>query len=281
MSLEKGLEWEYEQHQFKGYSIAGQTTSLFYKNAKVAFDIAQGLPYHLSAKLFCLSHLHADHGSGIAYVLSQRSLFRQPTANIMLPEYAVDSIHRILKEWQNIEGFEYDYELTGVNESTTFKLSDKLTVKSFPTVHRVPSFGYMLYEKKKKLKKVYENASREEILKAKSQGQAVEELYEAPLLAFTGDTQIEFLDQHPDIKKVPLLFMETTYLDEKKSIEETRKWGHTHLDELLPRLYELKNAHISLIHLSARYSTPQAFNILKEKLPENWQDRISVFPRPF
>ncbi len=281
MSLLKGLPWNYQDLDFKGYSIAGQTTSLMFNNPKICFDIGQGLPFHMNAKLYCLTHLHADHGAGLNYVLSQRSLFRLPQVNIMLPKSVIDSADRILKEWMKIEGFEYSYNLIGVDAGTTFDFSEKYRVMAFPTTHRVSSFGYLVYEKKKKLKAEFQNCSRGELIKAKSQGVNIEEPVMVPLVAFTGDTQIEFIDSHPDVRRAKVLFMECTYLDSKKSVAETRKWGHLHLDEFVENLTKFENEHISLIHLSARYSSPEAAEILKDRLPPVMLERLSVFPRPF
>ena len=280
MSLLRGFPWSFENMDFQGYSIAGQTTSIVYKNAKICFDIAQGLPFNLNAQLYCLTHLHADHGSGLNYLLSQRSLFRLPQANIMLPERNVDSVHKILKEWEKIEGFDYDYNLIGVKAGTTFDFSNKYKVMAFPTTHRVTSFGYIVYEKKKKLLPEFEGQDRQEILDAKSQGKKIEMQIEEPKITITGDTQIEFLEAHPDVTKSDLLFMECTYLDEKKDVSQARQWGHIHLDEIIEKQDLIENKHICLIHLSARYPTVIAEKILASKLNQELHSKISIFPRP-
>ena len=280
MSLLRGFPWSHKNLDFKGYSVAGQSTSLMFSNAKICFDIAQGFPFNLNAKLYCLTHLHADHGSGLNYVLSQRSLFRLPQANIMLPAENIDSVNIILTEWMKIEGFEYDYKLIPVDENTLFDFSAKYQVRAFPTTHRVSSFGYIVYEKKKKLKSEFQNVSRQDIINAKQNNITIEEEVLNPIIAFTGDTQIEFIKAHPDITRAQVLFMECTYLDDKKSLEETRKWGHLHFDEFVNSIDEFKNEHISLIHLSARYSTPQSEKIIGSQLPHNYKEKVSIFPRP-
>lgn len=282
MSLEKGFEWSYKDHNFKGYSIAGQSTSIFYKNAKICFDIAQGLPFNLNAKLYCLTHLHADHAAGLSYLLSQRSLFRLPPAKIMLPKSAISSVQIILQEWMKLEGFEYDYQLIGVDDKENeYDFDKNYLVKAFKTTHRVDSYGYLIYQKKTRLKKELQNLDRKELLSHKAKGHSIEEKICTPLVAFTGDTQIEFLTSHPDILRSEILFMECTYLDNKKSVQETRHWGHTHLDEILIHSEKFANKHISLIHLSARYNMSEAQRILDKKMESHLKKRCSIFPRPF
>lgn len=280
MSLLHGLDWQWGELDFKGYSIAGQTTSVVFRNPKICFDIGQGLPFHLNSKLFCLTHMHADHGGGLSYLLSQRSLFRLPRVNIMLPKDFIDPVHRILKESMAMEGFHYSYDLLGVDETTSFDFSEQYQVKTFPTTHRVKSFGYLVYEKKKKLKAQYSKLQPQQLIELKAQGKEIEESIEEPLVAFTGDTQIEFINAHPDVTKAKVLLMECTYLDDRKSVAAAREWGHIHLDEIMENINHFQNQHISLIHLSARYSSEEAKKILKQRIPKDQHSRWSLFPRP-
>jgi ribonuclease Z len=281
MSLSQGFDWKYDDHHFQGYSLAGQTTSIYFKEPKVCFDIGQGLPFHLSAKLFCLSHLHADHGSGIHYLLSQRSLFRLPEVPILVPAQHCSSIQKIIREWEKIEELKFSYQLIPVEEGLTFDLSSQWQVRAYPTPHRISSFGYIIFTKKKKLKDQYQNLAPHELILARSKGQPIDQIVYEPTVAFTGDTRIEFIETHPEFGLSQVLLMECTYLDHKKSIEETRRWGHIHLDEIIERQSLFKNEKVGLIHLSARYTTAEANKILKEKLSTDFRARVEIFPRPF
>lgn len=281
MSLERGFDWDYSDLNFKGYSIAGQTTSMVFQNAKICFDIGPGLPFHMAAHLYCLTHLHADHGAGINFLLSQRSLFSLPQAKIMLPSEHIDLVDSILKKWMEIEGFNYNYQLIPSVHGQFFDFNPNYSIKSFRTTHRIPSYGYIIYEKKKKLKKEFQNLKRNELIELRDQGVEINESILNPLVCFTGDTQIEFLKSDPDVLKAKVLFVECTYLDNKRNIEQAREWGHIHLDEIIKNINELTNEHISLIHLSARYSTSEASKILDQKIPETLRERFSIFPRPF
>ena len=102
-----------------------------------------------------------------------------------------------------------------------------------------------------------------------------------PLVSFTGDTQIEFLDLSPEVVNSKILIVECTYLDERKSIKNARDWGHIHFDELLPRLKEIKSEKIFLTHISSRYKISEAKKILQKKVEavdsDLWE-RIELFP---
>lgn len=281
MSLARGFSCQFGRQEFAGYSLAGQTTSVFHKNSKVCFDIGQGLPFHLSAKAFCLTHLHADHGSGLHYVLSQRSLFRLPKVPIFLPGKHIKSAGIIIREWEKIEELDYAFELIPAEEGLQWNLENGQQIRAYPTPHRIESFAYVLFDKKKKLLKKYQDLNPHELIDLRKQGVSLEENLFEPLVAFSGDTKIEFLERHPIMLQSQILFMECTYLDKKKSIEETRKWGHIHLDEIVNCADQFQNQFISLIHVSSRYKTHEVLSILQKKLPPSLIKKVHLFPRPF
>ncbi len=72
--------------------------------------------------------------------------------------------------------------------------------------------------------------------------------------------------------------METTYLDERKSIQSARDWGHTHFLEFMDRLGDIRSERIILIHSSARYSWEEARTILESKLRAEDRERVILFP---
>jgi ribonuclease Z len=118
-----------------------------------------------------------------------------------------------------------------------------------------------------------------ELGRLRRQGQDLDEFIDEPVVSFTGDTRIEFLDDET-VRRSRVLIMEVTYWDKKKSVENAREWGHIHFDELLPRLESIKSEKILLIHASARYSTAELKKILDERLPEHFKHRVELFPRP-
>ena len=110
----------------------------------------------MNSQLYCLTHLHADHGGGINFLLSQRSLMGLGTANIMLPEEHLEKVDRLLKIWMEIEEFEYNYKLIPSHEQQLFQLNPQYAIRPFATTHRIASYGYIVYQCKKRLKKEYQ-----------------------------------------------------------------------------------------------------------------------------
>jgi ribonuclease Z len=280
MSLAAGFDWAFEDWNFTGYSLAGITTSIFCRNAGVLFDVGQGLPFQNSAKHILITHAHMDHASGIPYLLSQKNMCGQKETNLFVPESFAEPITEILKIWRRVDGHEYDFKLTPAKIGQLYDLDKLYSVKPFATPHRVPSQGYLLYQKKKRLRAELQGASQEKILEFRAKGEDPNENFLEPAVAFTGDTKKEFIESNPDVARAKILFVEVTFWDEAKTVEHARHWGHMHFDELLELLPRLKNERVVLIHASVRYTTARLREILSARLPAHERERVVLFPRP-
>jgi ribonuclease Z len=271
-------DFEHAGIKISGLSLAGVRTSLTLPQYSIAFDVAQGLPHALSMHHYFISHGHMDHASGIPYIISQKAMGSHKTPSFYMPESMVNPMSEIMKQWSKIEGFEYAFKFYSAKSGDEFEISSSIVVKPFKTLHRVPSLGYSVFRKVRKLRTEFVDHSSSEIAKLKLEGiEPTKEMMES-LVSFTGDTQIEFLDLSPEVRNSKILVMETTYLDDRKSIQSARDWGHTHLQEVLVRLPEIKSERIVLIHSSARYSWEEAKKILEKSLRPEDRERVVLFP---
>lgn len=280
MSLAQGYVWTHGSIKLVGYSMAGISTSIAYPDADVCFDVAQGLPFQMPITNLLITHGHMDHAHGLPYVIAQKSMTRMPTPQIFMPASLVQPMKNILKAWEKIEEHTYDCNFIPIEFDREYPLKWPYFFKAFPTYHRIDSCGYTVFERKKKLRSNLANKTREELLALKAQGIELEESTDTPLVSFTGDTKIEYLDSRPWIKQSKVLITETTFVDNKKTIENAREWGHLHFDELSKHLESIKSEKILLIHISARYTTPYLKELLDARLPEHLKTKVVVFPRP-
>lgn len=278
MDLFNGAEFKINDLRLQGLSLSGIRTAISLPEYHLSFDVAQGFPYLLNLHHFFISHGHLDHAAGIPYIISQKAMNSQPAPKFYMPSSLVEPMTSMMKIWEKVEGHEYKYEFLPVTTASRIHLNSSHFIKPFRTLHRIDSFGYTLYQITKKLRNDLQGASREEILSLKNKGEEVNSLDEKPLVSFTGDTQIEFLDLAPEVKKSKVLIVECTYLDERRSVEQARKWGHIHWQELKPRLKEIESEKIVLIHLSSRYPTKEAIAFLNKELSREEKERVVLFP---
>jgi ribonuclease Z len=185
-----------------------------------------------------------------------------------------------MRAWEEAESHAYQFQFFAAEPGQEYPLKDPYFFIPFPTSHRVPSQGYTVYERRKRLRPELAGLSRDELLAQKRAGVELDLNYSEALISFTGDTRIEFLDLAPEVAKSRILVMEVTFYDEQKTVENARYWGHIHLDELIPRLDSIRAERIVLIHASARYTSKQIREILDAKVPEQHKSRIALFPRP-
>jgi ribonuclease Z len=277
MSLNVGSDWSYQDLRFHGLSLSGIRTTLALPELHLAFDVAQGFPFLFPIKKFFLTHGHLDHAAGIPYIISQKNLLRMPMAEYYMPPSLVEPLTEIMRLWEKIEDHHYSFQFIGVNQNE-IPVNPHHFIRAFPTYHRIESFGYTLFKRNKRLHSALAGASKAEVIEAKKRGDKIDEFYDTPLVSFTGDTKIEFLDGPSWIRTSKVLFLESTYLDDKKTIQQAREWGHTHLDEIIPHLDSIKSEKIVLIHLSSRYTMDEALHIVRQKIPARHQDRVLIFP---
>ncbi|CAN5560881.1 MBL fold metallo-hydrolase [soil metagenome] len=279
MSLATGYPLVYGDLRFTGYSLAGISTSIAMPEADVLFDVAQGLPFQTPYNTILLTHAHMDHASGLPYLISQKSMQRRPKPLVIMPEAAIDPLTRMMKIWHEIDQFEYAFEFRAVKYGEDIPLKGEYFARSFPTFHRVPSQGYTIFKRRKRLKTEFAKATPQELGSLRREGKVIDETLEENLVSFTGDTKIEFLESD-QARKSKVLFMEVTYWDGKKSVENAREWGHIHFDELLPKLEKIEAEKIVLIHASARYTTKDIRAIIEDRVPEHLKPKLILFPRP-
>jgi len=272
-------EWVYGEWTLRGVTRAGIGTCFLLPSLDIAFDVAQGFLELARVSRFFITHGHMDHASGIPYLISQRALAHVTAPIFYMPESMVLPMKNIISNWEEIEGYKYQYYFHPIQVGEEVMLRADLLVRPFTAYHRIPALGYTLFRRKKRLKAEFKGLSGNRIRDLRKSGQQVEEFWEEPEISFSGDTKIDFFDKNEVVRKSRILVMEVTYLDERKGVDQARKWGHVHLDELIPRLSQFQGEKILITHLSARYSVSECERILDKRVPQNLRHKIEVFPQ--
>jgi ribonuclease Z len=241
--------------------------------------VAQGLPHTFKAKTFLITHAHLDHASGIPYLISQKTLLKMKPATFYMPSAMMPSMKNIMHEWEKIDGHTYSFEFAEAKVGEEIELTPHCFFKPFKTFHRVPSVGYTIFEKRKKLKPEFADKKDREFVKMKNEGVEFTDMVKTPIFAYTGDTKIEFWEENPEVLQSKILFVEVTYLDQKKTVNDAREWGHIHLDEILPLLPEFKGEKLVFTHISSRYQGKFTQQVLQEKIPKEFHSKVDFFPR--
>lgn len=267
--------FEYKNIKVKFNSIGGIESCYILPDFKVAFDIGRCPQDLIDIPSVFLSHGHLDHASGLSYYFSQRSLKNLGPGTIYVPSKIFRPLKKITKQWQKIEEFDYKSNLEGLKPGHEIKLQDNLSVIAIKAIHRVSALGYVIMQEVKKLKEEYSKLPGKEIAELKKTKEIFDTI-KKPVFAYSGDSTIEIVRDNPLMREAKVLFMECTYIDEKRSIERARKWGHTHLDEILANREWFNNEKVVLIHLSRRYSSNYIQFVLNNKLKDQDRDKFVI-----
>lgn len=261
----------------QGIAEGGVETNLRVPELKLMFDIGMCPPKALNFRRVMISHGHTDHFGGIHYYLSQRGMRKLPRAHIHLPEELVEPLEELLAVWSKIEGFSYDYVLHPSKPGESYALNQTLTGHAIRTQHRVPSLAWVIERKTRRLRDEYKELEGREIAELRKQGVQVTDPVIVPVLGVTGDTTIDTFISSERLRTCKVLVHECTSWDDRRGIEVTRGWGHTHVDELIEQLEHFEGDTVVLVHRSLRHSRGFAKRVVHERFPPQLREKIRVF----
>ncbi|MDA1016926.1 MAG: metal-dependent hydrolase, partial [Planctomycetota bacterium] len=210
------------------------------------------------------------------YVARRRMMKMEPPT-IYLPEEVLEPAQKMLKSWQRLDRGRMLCELVGVKAGDEFELSREHVVTVFATKHTVPSVGYVVWDRRRKLRAEFVGRTGEEIRDLRLAGTDVTEEIRVPLVCYVGDSAPVGLDNYPPVYEAQVLITELTFFRPEHRKEKIHKFGHTHLDDLLSRAEKFQNELIILTHLSTRYHEGQALKAIRERLPDSLQERIHLW----
>jgi ribonuclease Z len=145
------------------------------------------------------------------------------------------------------------------------------------TTHTVPSVGYQVWLRRKKLKPEYQGLTGDEIRDIRLSGVEVSAEIRTPLICYMGDTSPAGLDNNPTVFESKILITELTFFRPEHRKDKLHKFGHTHLDDLIERADRFNNELIIAMHFSTRYQTNQIERAVMKRLPPRLKERIRLW----
>jgi ribonuclease Z len=152
-----------------------------------------------------------------------------------------------------------------------------LVITAFRTSHTIPSLGYVVWDRRFKLKEEYHGLPGERIRDLRLSGTAVTREVRTPLLAYTGDTSPAGLDNYPPVYEAKILITEVSFIRPNHRREKIHKFGHMHLDDVVERAERFRNELIIFAHFSTRYHPQEIRRLLEGKLPPHLQERVKLW----
>lgn len=267
----------YKGLTIEGYSRAAVQSYWRIAELKLGFDLG-GSPWSfMGTQHFFVSHAHLDHLAAIPVYVARRRMMKMEPPTIYLPAEVVDNVHKALHVWQRLDRGRMVCELVGLKPGDEVELSREHVVSAFATKHTVPSLGFVVWDRRKKLKPEFQGMSGDEIRDVRMSGREVSQDVRVPLVCYTGDTAPAGLDGYPPVYESQILITELTFFRPEHRKEKIHKFGHTHLDDIIERAENFKNELIILAHFSTRYHERQIRAAVERRMPAHLRERVVLW----
>lgn len=268
---------EFKGLTIEGYSRAAVQSYWRIPELKLGFDLG-GSPWSfMGNQTYFVSHAHLDHMAALPVLVARRRMMKMEPPTIYVPAEVRDDVERLLRCWQRLDRGRQNCELVAVSPGDEIELSREHVVTVFRTKHTVPSVGYVVFDRRKKLKPEYRGLSGDEIRDLRLSGTEVSGEVRVPLVAYCGDTAPQGLDEEPAVYEAQVLITEMTFFRPEHRKEKIHKHGHTHLDDIVERADRFRNELIVLGHFSTRYHERQIRRAMEKRLPDALRDRVELW----
>jgi ribonuclease Z len=255
-------------------SVGGFETCIEVPSWQLCFDIGRCPPSAVKHRRVCFTHSHVDHMGGIAHHVSLRDLLGMPPAEYLVPEPSHGAFCALLDAWRALDRSELPANVRGVTPGDAIETGRDRRIHVFQSYHRVPTVGYALERRSRRLKPELVGLPSDRIVAMRAAGVDIHDEANAIELAFCGDTLIEVVEREEHVRRARVLILECTFLDDRAPVAHARKTGHVHLDEIVERAPLFGNEAILLTHFSPRYGRSEILAALDAKLPPGLRERV-------
>jgi len=271
------LSMTHDSLTIDGYSRAAVQSYWRIAEMKLGFDLGAHPWDFMALPRILVSHAHLDHIAALPAYVARRRMMKMEKPTIYMPESAVSSVDAMLKCFSRLDRGRLPCDLIPLTPNQEIELSRELVVTTSATKHSIPSLGFIVWDRRKKLRPEFADLTGDQIRDIKLSGIDVTREVRIPLVAYTGDTAPEGLDACPDMYRAKILITEMTFVAPDHRKEKIHKHGHTHLDDIVARRNEFKNEIVICGHFSTRYNDTQIRRWVDKALPDRLDGRLRLW----
>ncbi len=261
----------------EGYSRAAVQTYWRIPELKIGFDLGAQPWSFMGTPTWFVSHAHMDHLVALPVYVARRRMMKMDPPTIYLPEATVEPMHKILRLFSRLDRGRLPCELVPIKPGDEIELSRELVVTVSATAHSVPSLGFVVWERRRKLKTELQGLSGDKIRDLRISGADVTDEVRVPRVAYLGDSRPEGLDATPAMFDADVLIIELTFVAPGHRRERIHKFGHMHIDDFIERRDKFANELIIAGHFSTRYHDRQIRREVEKVLPDMLDGRLRLW----
>ena len=261
----------------EGYSRAAVQTYWRLPELKVGFDFGAQPWSFMSTPTWFVSHSHLDHIVALPVYVARRRMMKMEPPTIYLPEAAVEPVRQMLHCFSRLDRGRLPCNLEAARPGDEIELSREHVVTVSATTHTVPSLGFIVWERRQKLKPEYRELTGEQIRDLRLSGTVVTAETRIPRIAYLGDSAPKGLDDCPAMYEAQVLILEMTFVAPGHRKDKIHKFGHIHLDDVMERRDRFENELIIASHFSTRYHHKQIRDLVHRRVPDMFDGRLYLW----
>ncbi|MCI0704892.1 MAG: MBL fold metallo-hydrolase [Planctomycetia bacterium] len=261
----------------EGWSRAAVQSYWRIPELKVGFDLGAQPWDFMGTPTWFVSHTHLDHVAALPVYVARRRMMKMDPPTIYVPAESFDDVKKLMVIMHRLDRGRQLAELKSVQAGDEIELSREQVVSVFDTVHTIPSRGFVVWERRNKLKDEFVGLPGEKIRDLKLSGVAITREVRIPLVAYTGDTAPAGLDKNPACFEAKILITELSFIRASHRRDKIHKFGHMHLDDFIERAAQFKNELIVAAHFSTRYHPNEVRKLLDVKLPAELKAKMKLW----
>ncbi|MGE3809266.1 MAG: MBL fold metallo-hydrolase [Gemmataceae bacterium] len=261
----------------EGYSRAAVQSYWRIPELKIGFDLGAQPWDFMGTPTWFISHAHLDHVAALPVYVARRRMMRMEPPKLYLPAEATEDVRRLLLIMQRLDRGRMVCDLNGVNPGDEIELNRDHVVTAFRTTHTIPSLGFLVWDRRFKLKEEYVGLPGDKIRDLRQAGAEVTREVRIPLVAYTGDTSPGGLDEFQPAYEAKILITELSFVRPNHRREKIHKFGHMHLDDFIERADRFQNELIILAHFSTRYHPREVQRLVDARMPPKLRERVKLW----
>lgn len=261
----------------EGYSRAAVQSYWRIPELKLGFDLGAHPWDFMGTATWFISHTHLDHVAALPVYVARRRMMKMDPPRVFMPAESYEDVKKLLMIFQRLDRGRQTCDLVPVEPGQEFELSREHVVTAWATTHTIPSRGFVVWERRQKLRDEYVGLPGNQIRDLKLSGVAISREVRTPLVAYTGDTSPAGLDACPAAYEAKVLITELSFIRAAHRRDKIHKFGHMHLDDFLERTDRFRNELIVAGHFSTRYHPTEVLRVLDAKLPPKLKEKMRLW----
>ncbi len=259
--------------RIQGISVAGEQTVVQVPELDVCFDIGLCPRPALTSPFVAISHGHMDHVAGLPYYFSQR-LFQKIGVGTCICHQAIEpAVRNMMRGWVNLEQQQTKFNVVGLPPDGQVEIKNNLFLRGLELSHTVPSLGYVVIERRSKLREEFVGFPQEKLRELKAAGEEITKTLQIPLVAYTGDTQMAPALFRDEFATAKVVITECTFFDEEHRSRATIG-KHLHVRDMAQLLSVWQAEAVVLMHMSRRTNMMEARDRLLDLVGRDQASRV-------